>query len=181
MECAPKDGQWIIGFTGQEELYVVMRWWDGTMHDDYDDLTCDEGKGEWVGGDDVHRHFNEITHWCAFEPHPQAPPKTTSFGTFDAKNGTISVPRAERGITERDIRHSRTWHQFAEELQDNNEPVDYDELNGFVEAYLDAEDELARREALHPEECPKKLWEDILDERGIDDLGRPVGLESLVQ
>lgn len=118
IDTAPKDGSWIIGYTGHDgctghdDLYVVMRWWDGYLPDESDDLSCDE-EGTWTGSAELHHLIEYVTHWMAFTPHPTAPPKTTSYGAFDAANGCECVSRAARGIPENVIAANQEFHRRA--------------------------------------------------------------------
>lgn len=129
IEDAPKDGTWIVGYRGdtrQEPVYVVMRWWDGVMPEDDDDFSCDE-VGEWVGPDGVDERG--VTHWMTFDPHPNAPPKTTAMNDYFGPGREPT--RAERGIAQSEIdearavyaEYERTGEIPAEWLADHDAPV----------------------------------------------------------
>jgi hypothetical protein len=117
METAPKDGTWIIGFIEDgsgDTIYTVMRWWDGILPDDDDDLSTDE-EGEWVcaGG----MTGRGVTSWRHFDPHPSAPPPTTSFDNYDGVDGIRYPTRAERGITQEMIDETRAEYAEHERAQ----------------------------------------------------------------
>jgi hypothetical protein len=119
IETAPKDGTWIIGYTGSgNDLYIVMRWWDGYSPADEDDLSGEE-EGAWIGGVDVYQPEKRVTHWKAFTPHPKAPPITTSMNHFDAANGTECVSREERGIPRNVIDAYQKFYSIIEACWDD--------------------------------------------------------------
>lgn len=117
METAPKDGTWIIGFTGNRQIdgmYIVMRWWDGVMPDDHDDLSTEE-EGGWVGAYDM--SADGVVAWSRFDPHPDAPPPTTSYDNYDGAEGIRYPTRAERGITQEMIDETRAEYAEHERAQ----------------------------------------------------------------
>lgn len=125
IETAPKDGTWVLGFCGGETLYVVMRWWDGIMPEDDDDLTTDE-EGNWVVSGDI--SSDHVTHWIPFNPHPLAPPKTVSINNTDGVAGVRHPSRSERGITTENIMWAREYHEALSDLQ-FTEDLRFEELS----------------------------------------------------
>ncbi|MDH0869725.1 hypothetical protein [Agrobacterium pusense] len=134
IETAPKDGTWIVGFCGGKTLYVVMRWWDGIMPEDDDDLTTDE-VGDWVVSGDV--SSDEVTHWTYFDQHPSAPTVTTSFDHYDADNGIKHRSRAERGVTGDQQKWSRKFHQVLSDLSMETD-LGFEEMSDIAERAADA-------------------------------------------
>ena len=115
---APKDGTWILGFCpdrSYDTVYTVMRWWDGIMPEEDDDLSTDE-VGAWIGFDD--RAVRKSTAWLPFLPHPDAPPPTVSIDHYDGLDGISHRPRAERGITQAEIDETRALYAQFEAEQD---------------------------------------------------------------
>lgn len=119
IDNAPKDGTWIIGFRGglTEPVYVAMRWWDGILPEEDDDLSTDE-VGEWVCPEG--RIGDDVTHWIAFPRHPDAPPITASFEDDDALYGIRNRSRAERGITQVEIDETRAAYAEMEAARDRD-------------------------------------------------------------
>ncbi len=134
IETAPKDGTWIVGFCGGDLIYIVMRWWDGIVPEEDDDLSTEE-KGGWISCDD--RNVDLVTHWISFEPHPEAPTVTTSFDHYDADNGIKHRSRAERGVTEDQQKWSRKFHQVLSDLSMETD-LGFEEMSDLAEKAADA-------------------------------------------
>lgn len=113
IETAPKDGSWFIGYCdGREQIYIVMRWWDGFFPPDDDDLSCEE-EGRWTCDGDG--RVEDVTHWLPFEPHPSAPPKTTGMDNFHPPYPS----RAELGITQEEIDEVRAEYERLSRANDS--------------------------------------------------------------
>lgn len=132
IETAPRDGSWIIGFrdTGDhlEDPYVVIRWWDGIMPEEDDDLSCDETP-QWTGLERI-TDIKYVTHWLAFEPHPDAPMITTGMD-----NGVPPAPsRKERGITDEQVARARAHYDIIQERWSHDLPdLSDEELDRAIE------------------------------------------------
>jgi hypothetical protein len=92
-----------------------MRWWDGIVPPEDDDFSCEE-EGCWIGGPDVDSLANSVVAWTSFEPHPEAPPITTSMHSFDAANGTENLSRAARGIPENVIAANLEFYRMISKM-----------------------------------------------------------------